>query len=190
MAQRQRTGSWPVAGTAMAAVVILATAACGSSSPGSTTTPSSISASAPASAPATASHQRGSTGASSAVSTSGTSNSSHPSSGTPKPGGGTDLSAPTIPPRKVPLPTGAPVGPGSGHIGGKSELTGTVEAGVESGCLVLTDAGGAVVANLIGLDAATTPVGTEVVVTGEFQQDLMTTCQQGSPFVVASVKKR
>ncbi len=109
----------------------------------------------------------------------------------PTSGIGTGLTAPTIPPGEVPPLTNAPVPPGAGQTGGKvSELTGTVEAGVESGCLVLTDADGAVLANLIGLDAATTPVGTEVVVTGQFQQDLMTTCQQGSPFEVTSVRKR
>jgi hypothetical protein len=69
-------------------------------------------------------------------------------------------------------------------------LTGTVEAGVESGCVVLADAGGGVLANLIGLDTSTTPLGSRVAVTGRFQQDLMTTCQQGRPFQVTSVEKR
>ncbi len=69
-----------------------------------------------------------------------------------------------------------------------SQLRGTLEAGVESGCVVLTDDSGTVLANLIGVDTATTPLGTAVVVTGKFQQDLMTTCQQGKPFAVASVE--
>ena len=61
---------------------------------------------------------------------------------------------------------------------------------MESGCLVLTDDTGAVLANLIGLDTPTAPIGSSVEVTGKFQEDLMTTCQQGKPFTVASCRCR
>ncbi len=88
------------------------------------------------------------------------------------------------------VPTTVPGIPGPAGADGKAVLTGTVEAGVEPGCVVLTDPGGAVLANLIGLDTSTTPPGSRVVVTGQFQQDLMTTCQQGKPFQVTSVEKR
>ncbi len=102
----------------------------------------------------------------------------------------TAISAPTIEPGELPPITGAPVAPRPGAVGASTELSGTVEAGVESGCVVLTDARGAVLANLIGLDTAGTPLGSEVVVTGTFQQGMMTTCQQGAPFQVTSVRQR
>jgi hypothetical protein len=59
---------------------------------------------------------------------------------------------------------------------------------VESGCVILEDAGGAVLANLFGVDTSKVPVGSAVVVTGQFQPDIMTTCQQGKPFEVATVQ--
>ena len=70
---------------------------------------------------------------------------------------------------------------------GTTTLTGTVTEGVESGCLVLTDDAGAVLANLMGLDTQAAPIGSTVEVTGEFE-DLMTTCQQGKPFTVTAVQ--
>jgi hypothetical protein len=95
------------------------------------------------------------------------------------------------PPTSVPIapPAGESFVPSSAQAGGTvSQLRGTLEAGVESGCVVLTDDSGTVLANLIGVDTATTPLGTSVVVTGKFRQDLTTTCQQGKPFAVASVE--
>ena len=62
--------------------------------------------------------------------------------------------------------------------------------GVESGCLVLTDETGAVLANLIGIDPATAILDVIVEVTGKFQPDMMTTCQQGAPFAVAMVQPK
>jgi len=85
-----------------------------------------------------------------------------------------------------PSPT-APSG-GFGPGGTVTKLTGTIEAGVESGCVVLVGANGAVQANLPGLDLATAPLGSTVVVTGKFRTGMMTTCQQGQPFVVAAVE--
>jgi hypothetical protein len=76
----------------------------------------------------------------------------------------------------------------SAGSGTATTLTGTLQAGVESGCIVLVDDQGAVLANLIGLDAASAPVGSAVQVKGRFSPDLMTTCQQGEPFTVASVE--
>ena len=80
---------------------------------------------------------------------------------------------------------------GSAGVGGtETKLTGTINEGVESGCLVLTDPSGAVLANLIGVDKSTAPIGSVVDVTGKFQADLMTTCQQGVPFEVAVIEPR
>jgi hypothetical protein len=79
---------------------------------------------------------------------------------------------------------------GSAAIPGTpTKLTGTISAGVEANCFVLTDDSGAVVANLIGVDPSAAPVGTKVVVSGKFEPDLMTTCQQGTPFEVAVIEK-
>jgi len=79
--------------------------------------------------------------------------------------------------------------PDSGSTG-PAALVGKLEAGVESGCVVLLDDSGAVLANLIGLDPATAPMGSSVEVNGRFEPDLLTTCQQGTPFAVASVQVR
>jgi hypothetical protein len=40
------------------------------------------------------------------------------------------------------------------------------------------------------VDKATAPYGALVDVTGKFQADLMTTCQQGTPFEVAAIQTR
>ena len=60
-------------------------------------------------------------------------------------------------------------------------LTGTPEAGVESGCLLL---GGYL---LIGGDRDVLTGGRPVAVTGRPNPDLRSTCQQGIPFQVESV---
>jgi hypothetical protein len=88
-------------------------------------------------------------------------------------------------------PPSAGAGPsGSAAIpGAPTKLTGTIAEGVEANCLVLTDDSGAVVANLIGVDKASAPLGTKVVVSGKFEPDLMTTCQQGTPFAVAVIEQ-
>jgi hypothetical protein len=64
--------------------------------------------------------------------------------------------------------------------GGSMTLTGTVTAGVEHNCLLL---GGYL---LIGADPAVVRAGAQVTVTGRVVPDLVTTCQQGTPFVVTS----
>lgn len=84
------------------------------------------------------------------------------------------------------LSTGAPI-PTTGAV---VTLQGTVTEGVETGCVVLTDDSGAVLANLIGLDKTANPLGSRVEVTGTFRTDLMTTCQQGPPFEVQTAVGR
>lgn len=83
----------------------------------------------------------------------------------------------------------SPSGP-AGAGGATVELTGTVEAGVERGCLVLLDSEGLVLATLTGRPMADYPLGAMVTVTGRFQQGVMTTCQQGMPFQVSSISAR
>lgn len=81
-----------------------------------------------------------------------------------------------------PMPTGS--APGTAE----QTLTGRVQPGVESGCVVLVDDSGAVLANLIGFDPTGVDVSGPVDVTGSFNPDLMTFCQQGRPFEVTSVR--
>ncbi len=85
----------------------------------------------------------------------------------------------------VPPPSGTGSGPGA-----VATLRGTVTEGVESACVVLVDASGAVLANLQGWDLTAHPLQSEVEVTGTFEPDLMTTCQQGTPFEAITVVSR
>jgi hypothetical protein len=71
--------------------------------------------------------------------------------------------------------------------GAPTTLQGTVTEGVENGCVVLVDGAGAVLANLQGWDLRAHPFESQVEVTGAFEPDLMTTCQQGTPFDATSV---
>jgi hypothetical protein len=68
---------------------------------------------------------------------------------------------------------------------GSSSMTisGTVEAGVEAGCLVLEYEG--TVYGIFGnYDSSVVYAGAEVTLTGAVDDGMMTTCQQGTPFVV------
>ena len=68
-----------------------------------------------------------------------------------------------------------------------TRLRGTAIEGIESGCIVLVDDTGAVLANLTGYDLDAYPLGTRIEVTGNFTPDLITYCQQGPPFRVSSM---
>jgi hypothetical protein len=101
------------------------------------------------------------------------------------PGGKT---APVDPGTAVP---GTPVDPPSGKPGGigTQTIAGTVTAGVEPNCLVLTGPSGAYL--LIINDPASraaAKVGASVTVVGKADPRMMTTCQQGTPFVVSQVR--
>ena len=65
----------------------------------------------------------------------------------------------------------------------QTTITGTVEAGVESGCLVLEHDG-----TLYGIfgsfDSAVVYAGAEVTLHGKVDSGMMSICQQGTPFVV------
>lgn len=90
-------------------------------------------------------------------------------------------------PRESALPTGEvtdlPSGPLPGA--GKGRLMtvhGTVTAGEESGCLLITTPDG--VFNLVGAKRGTLRPGMNVEITGAPDDNLSTTCQQGRPFFV------
>jgi hypothetical protein len=72
--------------------------------------------------------------------------------------------------------------------GGAQTVTGTVEAGVEANCRLIKDGTGS---HLLYFDdpslKASAAVGKKVTVTGRSEPGMMTTCQQGVPFVVTSV---
>jgi hypothetical protein len=65
-------------------------------------------------------------------------------------------------------------------------LTGVPEAGVEPGCVILKHEGQMYL--LLGGDKTLLSSGRSVTVTGRTRPDLMTTCQQGTPFEVADVR--
>jgi hypothetical protein len=73
--------------------------------------------------------------------------------------------------------------------GTETTISGTVVAGVEPNCLVLQDAKGS---HLLLFDEsalrAQAKVGSRVTLTGRSEPGQMSTCQQGVPFVVTSVK--
>ncbi len=80
-----------------------------------------------------------------------------------------------------PGPTGIPVGSPKAVT-----IDGVIEAGVEPGCKVLT-AGNTKYLILGGNDV---PLGVPVRVEGTLQPGVLSTCQQGTPLRVTSVKRR
>ena len=81
------------------------------------------------------------------------------------------------------LPSGKPYGPLSS---GEIEITGLVEAGVESGCRILRTE--TELYQLISGDPRIRE-GARVTVRGRARPDLLTTCQQGIPFQVTDVRE-
>jgi hypothetical protein len=103
-------------------------------------------------------------------------------------------SGPAVSPSEVPSGSapgaGTPSDPVSSEKPDKDdivELRGTVEAGVEPGCLILQSGGKTY--GLYGGDPNVLKAGAKVVVRGLPQPDMVTTCQQGIPFQVAEVHK-
>ena len=73
------------------------------------------------------------------------------------------------------------------RTGGPVTVVGTVAAGVEPGCLLLeAEDGGSFL--LVGGERAELRPGRRLAVTGRVDRGLLSTCQQGEPLVVASVK--
>ncbi|RKN43423.1 hypothetical protein [Micromonospora endolithica] len=92
--------------------------------------------------------------------------------------------APTPPPPSLPpLPTGKPGKPTLPPPVGGTELTGTIATGVEPNCLLLDGF------LLIGGPRDVLRPGARVTVTGQVQPDVMSTCQQGTPFVVENARR-
>jgi hypothetical protein len=78
---------------------------------------------------------------------------------------------------------------GPSTAAGAETISGTVTAGVEPGCLLLQDDKGS---HLLVFHEASlrssAAVGAKVTLTGRSEPTQMSTCQQGVPFIVASVK--
>ncbi|MEQ4301198.1 hypothetical protein ABNF97_07380 [Plantactinospora sp. B6F1] len=96
--------------------------------------------------------------------------SSGPSGSVPTPPGG-PTADPTAPPRGGAAPSGT------------TTLRGTVRAGVELNCVLLDDY------LLVGGPRDVLTPGARVTVVGEVRANLMTTCQQGTPFQVHSATR-
>ena len=119
-----------------------------------------------------------------------------PGSGsTDQPTGGASSSAPTRSPSSNPMPVPSSAGGGTFRpgptgipVGSPKAVTidGVIEAGVEPGCKVLT-AGNTKFLILGGNDV---PMGVPVTVEGTLQPGVLSTCQQGTPLRVTSVKRR
>ncbi|MDG6108104.1 hypothetical protein Daura_45705 [Dactylosporangium aurantiacum] len=92
-------------------------------------------------------------------------------------------------PATVPPTASGPGASGPGAFGpGASgmSVSGEVVEGVEAGCLLLRTPGTLYL--LVGGDRAALQVGKRVTVVGTPQPGLMSTCQQGTPFQVVSVR--
>jgi len=83
-------------------------------------------------------------------------------------------------------PSSAPASPSPSS----ETISGTVSAGVEPHCLIVRDATGS--HSLYFHDEslrALAPAGAKVTLVGHPEPGMMTTCQQGEPFVVTEVRK-
>lgn len=105
-----------------------------------------------------------------------------PSAPVPPTGAPGESARPPAPPSAGQPTEWPPGGPGKSPAPGGASLTGTITSGVEPGCLLL---GGYL---LVGGPRDQLRAGGKVTVTGKVQPDLMTTCQQGTPFLVETVK--
>jgi hypothetical protein len=97
-----------------------------------------------------------------------------------------DSESPAAPPPAVTTPT-EESGKPSAPVG--QTITGTVTAGVEPNCVLLS--GGGTDYLLIFEDPALrdqVKTGEQATVVGRAEKSQMTTCQQGTPFIVTSVR--
>jgi hypothetical protein len=105
-------------------------------------------------------------------------------------GGASGGSDPTTAPETLPpAPTTSTRPPTTAPASGKSQLTatGTLRDGVEPGC-VLLEADQGTVYLLVGGDRGKLSAGGRVQVTGMLAPDLLSTCQEGKPLLVSSIK--
>lgn len=91
-----------------------------------------------------------------------------------------------LPPSSAPVPPTLPT-PSRALDPSVKTVRGTVSAGVESGCTILTAPGEQYL--LLGADPAIAVAGAVVEVSGKADPGAMTTCQQGTPFHVSSTKR-
>ena len=179
---------WP-----LLAAVVLAVGGCGSASTSPTSQPSgsSTAASSAGSSSPGSSGLSGTASVSSLISASDAST-APPASTVPSPA----PTAPTSPTGSADLATPVPTGDSSVSPGPSAEaatgqtLTGTIEPGVESGCVVLQGDDGAVLATLVGAPAADLLAQAgdgPVQVQGDFVTGGMSFCQQGRMFQVTGI---
>ncbi|MET9227587.1 hypothetical protein [Lentzea sp. NPDC003310] len=114
------------------------------------------------------------------ASSSPTTDTTTPSLPAPLPPSSTPLPVPTQPVPTLPTPSRA-LEPGT------TVVRGTISAGVESGCLLLSNETAQYL--LLGADPAIAVAGAVVEVTGRPDPGAMTTCQQGTPFHVAKTQR-
>ncbi|MDG4793302.1 hypothetical protein [Micromonospora sp. WMMD1082] len=100
-----------------------------------------------------------------------------PTGSAPPPSDPVDPTAPASPPGK--RPSGEPRPTATSEL----TLTGRIESGVEPGCLLLDGY------LLLGGPRDVLTAGASVTVTGRPAPDMLTTCQQGTPFQVASARR-
>jgi hypothetical protein len=85
--------------------------------------------------------------------------------------------------RPSPRPKGSLTLPaGTAKPGSTLTLTGTVTAGVEGGCLLLDGY------LLLNPNPRVVRDGARVMVTGDVREDMVTTCQQGTPFMIRTAE--
>ncbi|MEV6812928.1 hypothetical protein [Micromonospora sp. NPDC051296] len=101
-----------------------------------------------------------------------------PTGAMPSPSDPVDPTAPV-----TPLPGKTRGGPPKPTATAAMTLTGRVESGVEPGCLLLDGY------LLLGGPRDVLTAGASVTVTGQPAPDMLTTCQQGTPFKVASARR-
>jgi hypothetical protein len=83
----------------------------------------------------------------------------------------------------VPPPSTNPGGGASASTSASpTTLTGVVAEGVEAGCLLIDNY------LLVGGDRDIVRAGARITVRGRVDRTLLTTCQQGTPFVVSSAQ--
>jgi hypothetical protein len=91
----------------------------------------------------------------------------------------------TVPPSS----SGPVTGPsGSPSASAEATIRGRVEEGVEAGCIVLRGDDG-VTYLLLGGDRALLVAGSRLEVVGQLEPDLVTTCQQGTPFTMVRARR-
>jgi len=66
-------------------------------------------------------------------------------------------------------------------------VTGILEEGVEGGCLVLKSDDGSLY-TLLDLPSNTPPVGSRVAVTGTIEEDVVTSCMQGTALKIVNLE--